>query len=72
MDQSASLEQFPASFSLSLFSSSFRALFRIGLNLGSVGTRPCDTPVCDYFKPWSSLLNRHAVWSARVRKSKPC
>ncbi|KHG29777.1 hypothetical protein F383_12566 [Gossypium arboreum] len=36
------------------------------------------TPVCNCFRPWSRLLNRHRrvvrpwVWSARVRKSKPC
>ncbi|TYJ23370.1 hypothetical protein E1A91_A08G186900v1 [Gossypium mustelinum] len=34
-------------------------LFRIGLNLGWAGTRPCDTFVCDYFRPYLSAILKH-------------
>ncbi|KHG29295.1 hypothetical protein F383_35504 [Gossypium arboreum] len=43
------------------------SLFQIGLNLGSAGTHPYDTPVRALILP-----NDTAMWSAPISRSRPC
>ncbi|KHG00620.1 hypothetical protein F383_39017 [Gossypium arboreum] len=66
IDQSASLEQFPASLCVCVCVCGLFIGFRMPknpqnwpfLNWTQFGLDR-DTPVCDCLRPWSNLLNRH-------------